>query len=100
MNIIAPCPQKSSRYNFFLTEEQVDEACQELRQILATTNKATEEFSIVRTNNPLPHDSSFIIPNTHATAPVIEPRPRSFSMGNSRMFSVPRNDKFADNLAY
>ncbi|KAI9260168.1 hypothetical protein BY458DRAFT_516782 [Sporodiniella umbellata] len=100
MNIIAPCPQKSSRYPYFFTEELVDEACQELRQILATSNKVTDGYSIVRTNNPMPYDSSFVVPNTHAASPVNEPRPRSFSMGNSRMFSAHHNDKPTDYLAY
>ncbi|EIE81175.1 hypothetical protein RO3G_05880 [Rhizopus delemar RA 99-880] len=100
MNIIAPCPQKPSRYNYYFIEEQVDEACQEIRQILTTSNKMTEEYSIIRTNNPMPHDSSFIIPNQPSVS-LNESRPRSFSLGNSRMLSVPTlDDKLIDNLAY
>lgn len=89
MNIIAPRPKKPSSYNSLWNEE--DEACQELRQILAShSNMLMEDFAITRTNNPLPHDRSFV-PHLHHQAvtqlSVNEvKRPRSFSVGDSRNY--------------
>ncbi|KAI8972340.1 hypothetical protein BDB01DRAFT_810319 [Pilobolus umbonatus] len=82
MHIIAPCPKKPSLYSL-LTEEEVDEACQELRQILTTHHHKMDDNSIIRTTNPLPYDSSFI-PNIHSLHVDTKHRPRSFSVGDSR----------------
>jgi hypothetical protein len=98
MNIIAPRPQKPS-FNYNYWNEQ-DEACQELRQILLAAAASSHQqqmevadlSTIIRTNNPLPLDSSFI-PSSSASVTVDQQfhevkRPRSFSVGDSRNFSV------------
>lgn len=110
MNIIAPRPTKPS-YHYNYWNEQ-DEACQELRQILLAAASASSfqqqmqqeeqdvvddtSFNIIRTNNPLPLDSSFI-PSSNSTQTTVQnlvtsvsevKRPRSFSVGDSRNFSV------------
>ncbi|CEG64526.1 hypothetical protein RMATCC62417_01481 [Rhizopus microsporus] len=101
MNIIAPCPQKPSRYNYYAIGDQADEACQELRQILASSNKMVEELSIARTNNPMPNDTSFIIPNVQqSNVNEDRHRPRSFSMGDTRAHFISQAKFVVSNLAY
>lgn len=83
MIVVAPSPKKP----FYLRTLQEDDACQELRQILTTTaaaaaNNNTEHPTIVRTGNPLPQDSSFILPIHHLQVGGGGPRPRSFSVGS------------------
>lgn len=90
MNIIAPLPKKPSSYTqHFWTED--DEACQELRQILNSHTNMMEDLTIIRTNNPLPNDSSFIpIHQAVSHLSVSDSkiiRPRSFSVGDSRNYS-------------
>ncbi|KAG2209127.1 hypothetical protein INT46_004635 [Mucor plumbeus] len=90
MNIIAPLPKKPSSYTQnFWTED--DEACQELRQILNSHTNMMEDLAIIRTNNPLPNDSSFIpIHQAVSHLSVSDSkiiRPRSFSVGDSRNYS-------------
>lgn len=77
MNIVAPRPQKPSCYNYIWNQE--DEACQELRQILASHSNMMEDLAIIRTNNPLPHEQVFSVSEVK--------RPRSFSVGDSRNYS-------------
>ena len=88
MNIIAPRPKKPSSYNTLWNEE--DEACQELRQILASHSNMMEDLAIIRTNNPLPHDHSFV-PHLHQAVSQLSvsdiKRPRSFSVGDSRNYN-------------
>jgi hypothetical protein len=88
MNIIAPCPQKPSLYSH--KDEDLDEACQELRQIL-TSPYTYDPFSIVRTNNPMPHDTSFVPTsfNIQQEEYIANPhRPRSFSAGDSTKYPL------------
>ncbi|KAI8988577.1 hypothetical protein BDF20DRAFT_856520 [Mycotypha africana] len=84
MNIVAPRPKKATHYyttvntaphntypmrntsslhntNTYKDEDE-EEACQELRQILASQSVMMGEqwSSIARTNNPLPNDTSFL----------------------------------------
>lgn len=75
MNIVAPRPQKPS---FYHTMHQEDEACQELRQILASHHHMMEDFAIIRTNNPLPHEQ--VVSEVK--------RPRSFSVGDARNYPM------------
>ncbi|KAI8093844.1 uncharacterized protein BX664DRAFT_330723 [Halteromyces radiatus] len=97
MNIIAPCPQKPSYLlqqdwnNSSFVQDEVDDACYELRQILLQSQNNTKPICvclddpiITRTNNPLPLDSSFV--PYQAIQAAIEPnrRPRSLSVGNTR----------------
>ncbi|ORY89977.1 hypothetical protein BCR43DRAFT_499789 [Syncephalastrum racemosum] len=80
--IVAPCPQKPRcdmlQLRYFNTsqgeeqdsydpaavvclhDEYVQDACQELRQILAQSTLLQENQLITRTHNPLPQDSSFM----------------------------------------
>lgn len=75
MNIIAPCPKKPTSLlqqdwnsTTFLQQNEVDDACFELRQILQCqggsrhycTTLRLDDPIITRTNNPLPMDSSFV----------------------------------------
>ncbi|GAN05111.1 hypothetical protein MAM1_0082c04580 [Mucor ambiguus] len=92
MNIIAPLPKKPSSYSqqYFWSEN--DEACQELRQILTSHTSMMEDLAIIRTNNPLPNDSSFIplhqaVSHLSVTSDSKIIRPRSFSVGDSRNYS-------------
>lgn len=89
MNIIAPLPKKPSSYNYNMLVED-DEACQELRQILNSHSNMMEE--ITRTDNPLPNDTSFTpihqaVLTVSDTSRIIS-RPRSFSVGDSKSFTV------------
>ncbi|KAI9271714.1 hypothetical protein BDA99DRAFT_433291 [Phascolomyces articulosus] len=83
MNIVAPCPKKPS---FSLSFENDDACCQELRQIL-TASQLYEQEEIARTHNPLPQDSSFIVPIHHLQVSDVSSnnkqlRPRSYSVGD------------------
>ena len=80
MNIVAPCPKKPS---FSLQFENEDACCQELRQIL-TASQLYRQEEIARTHNPLPQDSSFIVPIHHlqVTETNKQLRPRSYSVGD------------------
>jgi hypothetical protein len=78
MNIIAPRPKKPSSYNSIWNEE--DEACQELRQILASHSNMMEDLAIIRTNNPSPHQAVSQLSVSEVK------RPRSFSVGDSRNY--------------
>ncbi|KAI8339009.1 hypothetical protein BC941DRAFT_421840 [Chlamydoabsidia padenii] len=87
-NIIAPCPKKPTAVlqPSLNRQDEVDDACTELRQILQQSrhygnlllDDDQDGLLIPRTNNPLPLDSSFV--------PVRLPtyRPRSLSVGDSR----------------
>ncbi|KAI9488131.1 hypothetical protein BDB00DRAFT_877755 [Zychaea mexicana] len=81
MNIVAPCPKKPS--SFTLQLEDDDACCQELRQILAAS-QLYEQEEIARTHNPLPQDSSFIVPIHHLQVSETNKqlRPRSYSVGD------------------
>ncbi|ORY92090.1 hypothetical protein BCR43DRAFT_497768 [Syncephalastrum racemosum] len=60
--IVAPCPRKpafSASPSFYLTKGDQQDACHELRQILASA--VVPGPSIPRTNNPLPQDSTFSV---------------------------------------
>ncbi|CEP09040.1 hypothetical protein [Parasitella parasitica] len=90
MNIIAPLPKKPSLYSqHFWTED--DETYQELRQILNSHSNMTEDLAIIRTNNPLPNDSSFVPLHQAVSHLSVSDtkiiRPRSFSVGDSRNYS-------------
>lgn len=94
--IVAPCPQKwSSAAAASLglkkdhSDQAVQEAYQELRQILAAQSSSSsvvkqddeeQPFLIARTDNPLPQDSTFLTPLQDNTK-----RPRSFSVGDPRL---------------
>ncbi|KAI8069092.1 uncharacterized protein B0P05DRAFT_474792 [Gilbertella persicaria] len=95
MNIVAPRPKKPSSYTTAsdIWTEEDNEACQELRQILlASHSTMMEDLNIIRTSNPLPHDTCFVpihqtvshlsVTDTTTTAKLN--RPRSFSVGDSR----------------
>ncbi|KAI9033917.1 hypothetical protein CLU79DRAFT_830269 [Phycomyces nitens] len=116
--IVAPCPKKPSSLRtysnydqtFDFTSDDVQDACQELRQILAHSRQQQTsqpihhptipaprsfrplEHPIVRTGNPLPQDSSFI-PLHQAVSHLqvsdcpsggVKHRPRSYSVGDHR----------------
>ncbi|KAI8381586.1 uncharacterized protein BYT42DRAFT_545454 [Radiomyces spectabilis] len=91
LNILAPCPKKPSSLRFYTNAQdaEMDDACQELRQILASQSRQLvrpiHDHVIVRTDNPLPHDSSFIPLHqavTHLHVSDTPNRPRSFSVGD------------------
>lgn len=89
MNIIAPRPKKPSTYNIWTEEEQDNDACQELRQILCSYSHKREDLAIIRTNNPLPNDTSFVPIHqavSHLSVSDTKNRPRSFSVGDSRNY--------------
>ncbi len=81
MNIIAPRPKKPSSYSNIWNEE--DEACQELRQILASHSTMMEDLAIIRTNNPSPHLHHQAV--TQLSVSEVK-RPRSFTVGDSRNY--------------
>ncbi|KAI8138088.1 hypothetical protein BJV82DRAFT_524114 [Fennellomyces sp. T-0311] len=86
MNIVAPCPKKPS---FSLHFDDDDACCQELRQILMAS-QFYEQEEIARTHNPLPQDSSFIVPLHHlqVSDPAKQLRPRSYSVGDYNKAAV------------
>ncbi|KAI9321483.1 hypothetical protein BX666DRAFT_2023612 [Dichotomocladium elegans] len=83
MNIVAPCPKKPS--SIYSPHPSIrhgdDDVCQELRQIL-TANHYYSQEEIARTGNPLPQDSSFIVPLHHLQVSEAKLRPRSYSVGD------------------
>ncbi|KAG0170033.1 hypothetical protein DFQ30_002977 [Apophysomyces sp. BC1015] len=103
LHIVAPCPKKPSSLSLYwnadqgsMLQDDVDEACQELQEILASQTRHAlvrpsrhDEHLIARTNNPLPHDASFVplhqaVSNLHVSDTRAKHRPRSFSVGDSR----------------
>ncbi|ORZ12265.1 hypothetical protein BCR42DRAFT_420323 [Absidia repens] len=113
MNIIAPCPKKPTSLlqqdwnsTTFVQQNEVDDACFELRQILQCqgsrhycTTLRLDDPIITRTNNPLPLDSSFVplqqqpLPQNHSIVNDTTQqqqqlstvnRPRSLSVGVTR----------------
>ncbi|KAL1929273.1 hypothetical protein VTP01DRAFT_2332 [Rhizomucor pusillus] len=95
--IVCPCPKKlSAPFTSYRSEESAihdeEAACNELRQILMQQYNTQEQQQqlIARTDNPLPHDSSFIVPlHQLQLGDTKHYRPRSYSAGDhtSRSFS-------------
>jgi C4-type Zn-finger protein len=91
MNIIAPRPKKASSYSLWTEQEEDNDACQELRQILSSYSHKMEDLTIIRTNNPLPNDTSFVpihqaVSHLSVSENSQKHRPRSFSVGDSRNY--------------
>jgi hypothetical protein len=91
MNIIAPRPKKPSSYSIWIEQEEENDACQELRQILGSHSNMMEDLAIIRTNNPLPNDTSFVpihqaVSHLSVSDSSQKNRPRSFSVGDSRNY--------------
>ncbi|KAI8137767.1 hypothetical protein BJV82DRAFT_633929 [Fennellomyces sp. T-0311] len=87
---VAPCPKRPSSPHSN-QDDVVQDAChQELRQILTSSQTIKQSIStpkdhhlIIRTNNPLPQDMSFLTP-IQSYLPTEGNRPRSFSVGDAR----------------
>ncbi|CDS14454.1 hypothetical protein LRAMOSA06623 [Lichtheimia ramosa] len=107
LSIVAPCPKKPSSpvysplCNTTTTTTTTattnppatticyddDDACQELRQILTAHQQYYSQEEIARTGNPLPQDSSFIVPLHHLqVTETTKLRPRSYSVGDRNHF--------------